>query len=263
MSTRLSNTAKQEAQNAINQFLSAGVRFIDCPLADTEIVELWQALLDPEYVAAAEVLKAKGIDVGYSLMDDDVTFYVREEQCLHSVQFKRIDRVFLKPCPTMIRNSPQFTAEIKPGKHSRVDKKFTTSYDQLIIHLGRERFQAFRDWMLSCDTMIAEIRNAHTVVGDLFKMIKTSGQLKRMVPDLFRYIPDEQRAAFDDQKRASSYPFEWPGYPRKNVDKMLDTLMKCYLLRGSEKERNKAVDINNLGNWSETRWGASIYTEKE
>jgi predicted SAM-dependent methyltransferase len=252
MSTRLSENCKSQALGAIETLLSAGVKFLDCPLTDEEIQELWRSILDPEYVGALDMLKSKGVGLEYVALDDDVSFYVNDETVLHGVRFALPTRMFYKPPPSQVKGSPDWKRG--PG-NEYIEQRLTVTYDLLIEKMGREKFQEFRTWMLACDTMIAEIREAKQVVKDLFEMVKTSGQLYRMVPDLFQYIPKEQREALGEQKRASSYPFEWAAYDRKSVDRMMLTLMKCHLLTGSEKARNKSVNVNNLGHWSQTRYG--------
>lgn len=253
MSTRLSNNAKYAAQQSIDGLLTAGVQFLDVPLTDEGIIDLWEAMQPPDYVAAVKTIQANGVSLDYHLMDDDAAFYMHEQTGadLRLVTLSATERVFMRAAPNLRIASPSFT---HPSGHHRnlsvrLDKQITITSDWIRGKLGAEKADEFFQWMDACSQMEAEIKSARKVVSDLFEMIKTAGQLRRMVPDLFKYMPEEQRKAFDDQKRASSFPFEWAAYPRDAVDRMLTTVLRCHLMQGTIRPRRQGYNVDRPGNW--------------
>lgn len=70
------------------------------------------------------------------------------------------------------------------------------------------------------------------LIDDLLEMCVTAGQMRRMVPDLLKYLPPEKVQCLHNQVRASTLPFEWAAYPREMVDRATTYMAKCHILTG-------------------------------
>lgn len=264
MSTRLSNLSKGNVENVLTKQLREGIRFIDCPLTDEEQVALWDKLIPEDVVNAVNVLDAHGYHNEYHLRDRAVEFHLQtDETSFFKVRmYDHTQRRFLQVGQKDALNAVRLV--IPDGRMNIQHPRLFTTGPGLGAMIGFDRATAFMDWAVTCDLMKRDIESAIETVRELFEMIKTAGQLKRMVPDLFRYIPDAQRAAFDDQKRASTLPFEWAGYDRARVERMLGTLLKCQLLTGSAKPRMAATEIHgNDYSWAEKLVNAQILVSEQ
>lgn len=255
MSTRLSNGIKSDVEDALLNQLNNGVRFIDCPLTIEEQHELWIKFFPTDLVEAVQKLADHQCQVDYSFMDKTAAFHLSlGDDALHEIRFVNhaSQRTFFQTTPKMRQAFPPLVSRQENERVVRdMPRCPVLNRDNLAEFMGEERATAIFEWSTMCVTMDAEIESAKLAVTDIFAMIKTAGQLKRMVPDLFKYIPDEQRRAFEDQKRASTLPFEWAGYDRSRVDAMIGTLLKCQLLEGITKPRMKDATHGGEGfNWA-------------
>ena len=80
-------------------------------------------------------------------------------------------------------------------------------------------------------------------------MALTAGQLKRMVPDLLKYLPDDKRDMLHQQVRASTLPFEWAAYDRDRVERAITYIAKCHMLRGIGKSVRQNFERNEFTTW--------------
>ena len=113
--------------------------------------------------------------------------------------------------------------------------------------MGQAKFDEFWNWAMAADAMSREIAVALDVTTELLDMVKTAGQLHRMVPDLLRFVSDDHRQALGDQKRASQVPYEWAAYDRSKVDAALVTLGKCDLVKGLVQEETNGWHFGGEG----------------
>lgn len=107
-----------------------------------------------------------------------------------------------------------------------------------------EEFQALVQWMRACETIRNQIGSAYEVLKRVLDMVTTVGQLKRMVPDLIRYLPTEAREALAEQKRRSSLPAAWASTDRAAVREAVDLIARCYLL--PKPENNVSLNLNGF-----------------
>jgi Zn-dependent M32 family carboxypeptidase len=114
-------------------------------------------------------------------------------------------------------------------------------------HLGAEGTQAFIEWAVHTAQLRDEITEAVQVINDVFDMAKTAGQVKRMVPELLQYLPFKLRSAYEEQKRASSMPFEWAPYDKSKVERMITTVSKGHLLSNMAKQCQSGYHVNQIG----------------
>ncbi len=150
-----------------------------------------------------------------------------------------------------------------PDMHARVkyddgtSRKLTDAMplhlSYLRQHLDQAELDSLVEYLRHTAEMRLEINNAVKVIGDVFSMAKTAGQIKRMVPELLQYLPAGLRAAYDEQKRASSMPFEWAPYPKSDVERMILTISKGHLLTNMAKPGQENWTFEMLDRIS---WGA-------
>jgi hypothetical protein len=103
---------------------------------------------------------------------------------------------------------------------------------ECIRRMGQARFDELLTWAEAADAMSREVAVALSVVDEILSMVKTAGQLARMVPDMIPYLSPQAQQEISGQKRASQLPYEWAAYPRDKVDAAMITLAKCHLVRG-------------------------------
>lgn len=118
---------------------------------------------------------------------------------------------------------------------------------------GESDAAAIVDWLVQTAEMRTELQNAQAVINDVVTMAKTAGQIKRMVPELLQYLPTKLRVAYEDQKRASSMPFEWAPYPKDRVERMILTVSKGHLLTNMVKPGLEGATVANIDS---LMWGS-------
>lgn len=254
MSTRLSKNELAEAQAKLLGVLDSGIRFLECPVSDEDKGIFWHKGFPDDLLDAYTTLNEHGVGVEYSATTRAIGFVVPSKDgsnTCHAVRLCMVEaqRGFFTITHKMMEKWP--TAKLKDDDYTQ----WPTMPRALIEErFGPELAAQFFEWVEACASMDEEIFNAQQVIEDLFGMIKTAGQLRRMVPDLFQYLPEEARAAFEDQKRASTLPHEWAAYDRARVDRMLGTFHKCHLLRGLEKaSMAKASREDDAFSWATSR----------
>jgi hypothetical protein len=100
------------------------------------------------------------------------------------------------------------------------------------------------EWIRRCVDLQVEIENAVKQTTTVLTMANTAGQLKRMVPDLLRYLPREYTESAAKQERRSALPYAWASTPREPIYAALNTLAKAALL-----EAPKPGTGPNNDNW--------------
>lgn len=254
MSTRLSKSELAEAQAKLLNVLDSGIKFLECPISDEDKGIFWHKGFPDDLLDAYTTLNEHGVGVEYSATTRAIGFVVPGAQgstTCFAVRLCMVEaqRGFFTITHKMMGDWP--TTKLKDDQYTQWP---VVTEETLIERLGAEPAQKLMEWVRACALMDEEIFNAQQVIEDLFGMIKTAGQLRRMVPDLFQYLPEDAREAFADQKRASSLPFEWAAYDRGKVDRMLGTFHKCHLLRGLEKpSMAKASREDDAFSWSTQR----------
>jgi hypothetical protein len=233
MTTRLTKSELSTVQNQLTAVLDNGIKFIECPLSDEDKSIFWHKAFPDDLLTAYTTLHEHGVGVEYAATTRSVGFTTPKKAgevyavrlCLTDAQrgFFTITQKMLDAWDTVTLENDQYTSW--PLLSTKIIEE----------RMGLPMAEQFFEWINTCSIMDDEVSNAQTVLEDLLGMIKTAGQLHRMVPDLFQYMPKDTRDAFADQKRTSHAPFEWAAYDRDNVEKMIGTLHKCWLLKDLAK----------------------------
>lgn len=234
MSTKISKPMIEEAKKEIATLLDCGVRFTKLSWTMEELGEFWHKGFPDDLLDAYTVLAQHGVGIEYHAVSSSVGFCIpvpsdpdRAMSCRLTIQggnggFINLTRSMAKDQPTIQLPNDQGGTEPWP----------LISNEEGVKRVGQAKWDELVAWTQACDSMSREVANALDVCTDVLDMITTAGQLKRMVPDLMRFLSDKSRTAVDDQKRASTLPYEWAAYDRAKVDAAMITLSKCDLVKG-------------------------------
>jgi len=256
MTTKLSKSDLTESQTKLLSVLDYGIRFLECPISDEDKGIFWHKLFPDDLLDAYTVLNEHGVGVEYSATTRAIGFVVpRDSKTALAVRLCMVEaqRGFFTITQKMMEKWPSI--KLKDDQYTQWPM---LPRDKIIELMGAEKAAQFFEWVEACAIMDDEIFNAQETIEQIFAMVKTAGQLRRMVPDLFKYIPEDAQDAFAEQKRSSSLPYEWAAYDRDRVERMLGTFHKCSLLKGLEKpSMAKASREDDAFSWATTREIAS------
>jgi hypothetical protein len=101
-------------------------------------------------------------------------------------------------------------------------------------------------WIVRCEELKREILNAAETLERVLNMANTAGQLKRMVPDLMRYLPADYNSAVEQQERRSALPRYWASTPREPIYAALNTLAKAAMLEAPAVSGGKTWDAGSI-----------------
>lgn len=260
MTTRLSNGTKGQSLSQLLGLLNNVCRFVDLPVKDrSRLLALWNNKFPPDLVKSFSILGTYELALDEPASQDHMRWVTMVGGRLISA---RIDSDDLSPIDRakIVAGEIQqaLSLNTKPGRAIAKGIGITTGRpgervnqdcvpaleitpEYLCEHLGQQDGKAMLEWMQTCATMFPELRSANKVLQDIFSMANTAGQIKRMVPDLMQYLPEKQRAAFEEQKRSSTIPFEWAPYDKSRIDDMLLQVSKGHLLSNMNREGNARV----------------------
>ena len=278
MTTRLSNSAKGEALAGLRCLLNNVVGFVKFPVTDrAKMVELWNSKSPPDLGEAVKVLGTYSVGLGTSggfgidklrwgteidgklhcaLVDIDEVGPVSSDQLRAGIPQYPIGYIGLLTHRGYYKNIRVNTNDV--ADHTSKYQCHEITPDEMRTFLGADLTDEVISWMKQCAVMREELIIANKALQEIFDMAQTAGQIKRMVPDLLQYLPARQRAAFEEQKRASTVPFEWAPFPKANVDVMLAQINKGHLLHNMRKPGQGSYTVETLDhiNWarSDVRW---------
>lgn len=269
MTTRLSEAAKQQSLGNLRGLLNNVVRFVECPITDREaLLSLWNSKFPKDLYDSYKTFGSYGIGMGGQAVADKCSFattigretiraLIEVENCgpMNAARaLAGVPQVAIGFLPA-IRKDKSLVREVRmvdvAGK-ADVELALDISPEYIVTMLGTEKGRELLEWMKMTADMRGELILANKTLSDIFNMAATAGQIKRMVPDLLQYLPVKQRQAFEEQKRASTLPFEWAPYPKKNIDGMLLQISKGHLLSNMGKPKNEesSVEYIDYYTWS-------------
>jgi hypothetical protein len=256
--TRLNNYDRENTVTTLLNLLSNITKFVDMPVKDkATIINLWHAKFPPELFEAIDTLKQLGY--GTNTSGENFRIAVEMDGQVFTAMMKTAEIPIgpsgepklapLKLSAELARN-PDMLCKIKGEVWTANAMPMTPEY--IHKHLGSDA-DAFLAWMRETAQLRDELHNAAKVIKDVFTMAKTAGQIKRMVPDMLQYLPEELRKACEEQKRSSILPFEWAPYDKSAVDAMILTVSKGHLLTGMGKPNRENYFVGHLDGMM---WGA-------
>ena len=249
--TRLKESDRSNAVESLHKTLDNIIKFNKFPLEDPSgVINLWNSHHDPKTVEHFQALQSQGYPVKNNFAAGTMRLSVPVTGTKVLTTLFRLEHLYKDPGPFPWR----FVSDTGNGdlRVKRVRIPFTStaaacvvvSREDVLSYLG-ESAEETLTWMANCAEYVEEVKDARLVIGDIFEMTKTAGQLKRMVPDLLQYLPEALRRAYEQQKRASSLPFEWAAYDKRRVENMILAVSKGHLLNNI-RTNNEYVGYENV-----------------
>lgn len=242
MSTKLNKDSMEKMKKELAELLNCGLRFTKLKMTNEEMGEFWHAGFPDELLDAYSVLAKHGVGIEYHAVSSSVGFAIPiDTNTAYSLRltipgnnggFINYTREMAKSLPKISLDAGG-TAEDWP----------VIDATECIRRMGQAKFDEFLSWADAADSMSREVAVALSVVDEILSMVKTAGQLARMVPDMIPYLSPEMQQEIASQKRASQLPYEWAAYPRDKVDAAMITLAKCHLVKGLVADDSKHISF--------------------
>lgn len=207
------------------------------PLTDKHKIHAWNFHIAPQIKESIKLLSASGYRVNH-LATNRVEFIVPDWKL--GIRWVSGDSHGFILCP----HQGQFATALRQiGEY----KAKAITQDQLFECLDINTVYAVRDWANIAADLSDDARNARRTIEELLDIIKTVGQLKRMVPELIQYMPDNLKEALDGQLRRSPFPSEWAAFDKSKIERLLLVLAKGHLVGSIAKSKAKNADFD----WAE------------
>ena len=272
MTTRLSNATKNTALANLRSLLNNVVGFVGCPITDRSLmVELWNSKFPEDLVNSVRVLGTYNVDMGSGALTGETIRWCTElDGKVHSA-LVRLDEIGPLSADKMRSGVVQYAMALSQGLSIKVPHRLvhmdivegSSAMTRGVCHeitaenmskvLGADLTDEVISWMKQTAQMREELVVANVALEEIFGMAATAGQIKRMVPDLLQYLPTAQRIAFEEQKRASTVPFEWAPFPKSKVDVMLTQINKGHLLQNMRKPNREQYSVESIDHCTWTR----------
>lgn len=239
MSTRnrVDGYQNHEIQRTLFEVLHNTTNFLKCPLDDAEMLKTWHAEFPAEILAALSLLEQHRYYNTDAHSEPSVTFLIPDFQGPNGVPlamrwqllaYRETERRFID-VPT---HGQHRIPMVKSG--NRIFRPIR--YETIRIQLGAERCDELFEWASAAAAASARHIEARATIISILGMITTSGQLRRMVPELVGYLPHHLQNGLTEQKRASPFPNEWAEYPKDRVERLTAALAEGHLLAGMRKQ---------------------------
>lgn len=227
MSTRNRLNPKEAAGLACGLYgvLRNTIDYLDIPLTDEQMVDVWEVSFPTEIKNAYLTLHASGYSMNIHCRQ--VRFYVPDLKMDVSFYQRNRQECFLRP-PT----SGPWLLHVPTQRGTSIRHMPLIDFKNALVKDTYAEFLVWCSAAAKCDERQTEARG---VIDDIIKMLSTAGQLRRMVPELVQYLPESHRRAIADQLRASPFPVEWAAYPKDKVDRLLAALAEGHLFNGMGK----------------------------
>lgn len=228
MTASLTDEARRGICQATDDVFQRAVFGLNCPFKTREqVAAFWYAGVEPDLVAAFKRLRDAGCALRPAAID---IWSIRSTVNDAEITF-RIDR-FDEPGDYFV-----LALSGAPPK----------TWTRHMVEAAGVEYQAFMDWIELASSLDARIITARQTLRDILNLANTSGQLRRMVPDLAQYLPQRMRESLAEQQRNSQLPPEWTNFDRTQVSSLVETLATCYLLPHVD---NHGLNYINRSTWS-------------
>lgn len=210
---------KSDLDSALDTLLGRPIAAYPCPLTPVEQAGLWLGFLPDHLQAAYKVFKDEHLYTN-SLED------ANQEFCLN-VGGKLFD-IHLRTQPFKSLNAPIEWVEDHCVRNSQ--------YLRLLVDGGKiaslipSSADAFFDWVRNRAAIATEFTEALATLRCVLEMVTTVGQLRRMIPDVIEYLPEDKQRIIREQQRASSLPAQWAVFDRAAVHRATCALAKAHLM---------------------------------
>ena len=246
-STKLSDSVRADVLCEIEKHLDRLITFVPCePRIDaTKFFYWWHSKLPPDYVEAFACLESYDYNLSSENKSEELWINLRDRQTMIRVPRGRWTKPFLaapqsKKQRDYVLSYWNRREEIFHAVSPRHHVVSTTDEFELV-------FPGITEWSELAIAAFEEVRDARNTARQILSIMRSAGQLMRAVPDLMKYLPTEKRAAFANQKRASSMPYEWAAFDRVSVERLQNALGKALLLQGVRSDREQLLRFKDTG----------------
>lgn len=222
MSTAVTKTLKKEITEDISKLLGRGKLAFQCPLDPVQRHKFWRNLLQPDTVAAYDLLKEREYRMDHLSSGEACFDVVAGDSRRYSVRFV----------------AAPFTSANVFIKDPRRGDGLLMETEQVIQAFNDDHgWPAFVEWMENCASVHQASVPALKTLGEILEFCGTIGQLVRAAPDLYQYLPKERQDILKEQRRASNMPHEWAGFERARVTNLQFAMAKANLFPKPAKEK--------------------------
>lgn len=209
-------------RNELYEVINATTRYHikQDPISTPEKIAMWEWGIDQELFDALELIK----QASYHLepYNDRVTFVV-PEWGLGIRWYDRQERPFLK----LPQTGPHKIKLHKYGSTALREIRGASLFEVL----GHGQATKLGEWATTASELGVQCIEAKQTIKAVFDMVKTAGQLRRMVPDLIQYLPDYMQKELANQERKSPFPDPWAEFDKSKVERLLVVLARGHLVK--------------------------------
>lgn len=223
-SNQLSDQVRNDILKDLDSIFGRAVHFLEFPLADPE---------DQRKLVLARINDQAVLDSLDAICVSDWSDFLLNSRRMNTVR---------------VEGWPQIHLVSAVPLHGIPADGDSISVERVNQRLGAKKAMALLGWLEQATVLDKEIEAATETVDDILKMVRTAGQLKRMVPELIKHLRPEHQKLLAKQSRTSAVPYEWSAYPRVAVENATNTVAKCLLLPYTTltwKERFEQTWIGN------------------
>jgi hypothetical protein len=238
--TAMTKTLVKDLKSDIAKLLGRGRTAFPCPLNLSELITLWHNMLEPDTVAAYNLLKNREFDTR-SMSSRDVKFTSDLNGKHYEVQ--------------LVANAygPEGAVFIEAPRNTKENRDGTLHYIHLRLRQEVERafpdhskYPAFLQWVENMAVIERNFPLALATLDDVlvfiggqevgsgrhvrFENSGTVGQLMRAIPDLHKYLPRDRQELLQQQKRSSNMPYAWASFDRSRIDHLQVCMAKASLM---------------------------------
>lgn len=238
--TAMTKTLVKDLKSDISKLLGRGRTAFPCPLTLSELITLWHNMLEPDTVAAYNLLKDREFDIT-SMSTRDVKFTSDLNGARYEIQL--VARAY-GPEGQVFIEAPYNAKENREGVLHNIHVRHELQVQRAFPE--ESKYPAFLQWVHNMAIIEREfppaletLREVLTFIGgeevgsgrhSKFESHGTVGQLIRAIPDLHKYLPRDRQELLQQQKRSSNMPYEWGAFDRSRIDHLQGVMAKASLM---------------------------------
>lgn len=224
--------ARVELVKIINKTIAYHVR--QDPISEDEKSALWHWSIPKPVLEALELAHEAGYITKQTCRTDKVTFVVP--------QWKTAVRWY-SPTAMPFLLTPRGIHAMPARRYGSLDVRHI-ELSELADVLGAEQTDKLFEWACMAKELAIQCAEAKETVTKVFGMVKTVGQLNRMVPEFAQYLPEMQKLLLINQMRKSPYPDGWAEFDKSKIERALVVIARGHLVKTLTEGYPSAIGDN-------------------